>query len=796
MMDFLQSFKTPQDEYGPVPVWNWQTDASVDNLLHTLREFISQGIHECVVDAKIFTNFSTSEKQQLFSICSSMSFSLWLYLKGWIYTPQSELNFTTLRLLRYPILENRVLNLAQYDGNVQAIFLQKGDEFRNIPNVSSQDQVVLLADEADQLLLFQEEAYIPLEEEKTDLDYYIHLYEKEFNHTIKGFFLDPIGFYRFVRDISSQSHGKKILWNPCLVASETNQKNTIDSRQLYRLWFDEPSQVSQFRVQYYTALNSVFKKHYSKPILQRCKEKNIDVIGRFHFDEFLNESIQNYRHSDVSTAIFSYAEKLTSSASWINREKRTISETYAFSQWEPTLQKMKANADWEFLKGIDKVLLYGDPNDPDVSKYSYWENFHQYSDYVKRMGFVLSNSERLCKVGVFYPIKSSYGLMVPNQWEQVDILETLLSELSNLLLSHQIDHNFINHEKLMEETLDFSILIFCRCQCLYLSEIKRLQKFVNQGGSIVFLHSLPSISVNAKNQDAFDVTLATLLQSKKVRYFSQNEITNPLTFSMNPKPIFQAFQEQQISSEVRLLDPDPNIHIVHRKAGNKNFYFIANTGPSVANNAIIFPDQHKLEIWNAENGKAQPIRIRYHEKKDVYSVRLYPYETKLFVNDPEKEIVPSSVFVFQNGHYKIGGIPLTVNGIPSAFVLRGDWLITINTEDSFVSNLSSLQQLYYEEKGIFQVTYRKSFVIPNEYLHFGLVVDLGDVRDNAELYFNGKSYGLRCWPPYRYQIFKSLLKGENTIEIRVTGRIPKQTIGLNRREGLMGPVQIIPYQAL
>ncbi|MDD4615280.1 MAG: hypothetical protein PHI40_07770, partial [Caldisericia bacterium] len=531
-MDFLDSFQNPQEEYCPVPVWNWQTNPTVEGLLRTITEYSLHGIHECVVDAKMFTDFPKKEKQMLFSVCASAPFSLWLYLKGWIYTPQSELNFTTLRLLRYPILENRVLDLAQYDGDVRAIFLQKGDEFRHIPNVSSQDQVVLLADEADQLLIFQEEEYVSLEEEKTDLDHYIHLYENEFNHAIKGFFLDPIGFYRFVRDISSQSKGKKVLWNPCLVASEANQKDTIDSRQIYRLWYDDPDQVSRFRVQYYTALNSVFKKHYSKPILQRCKEKNIHVIGRFHFDEFLNESIQNYRHSDVSTAIFSYAEKLTSSASWINRETRTISETYAFSQWEPTLQKMKANADWEFLKGIDKVLLYGDPDDSDVSKYSYWEYFHLYSDYVKRLGFVLSNSERLCKVGVFYPIKSSYGLMVPNQWEQVDILESLLSELSNLLSSHQIDHNFINHEKLMEETLDFSILIFCRCQCLYLSELKRLQKFIEEGGSVLFLHTLPSISVNAKNQDELDVTLATLLQSENVHYFPQSEITNPLTFSM------------------------------------------------------------------------------------------------------------------------------------------------------------------------------------------------------------------------------------------------------------------------
>ena len=384
------------------------------------------------------------------------------------------------------------------------------------------------------------------------------------------------------------------------------------------------------------------------------------MIGRFHFDEFLNESIQNYRHSDISTAIFSYAEKLTSSASWISGEKRTISETYAFSQWESTLEKMKSNTDWEYLKGIDKVLLYGDSSDPRFKKYSYWDHFSQYSDYVKRMGYVLANSKRICQVGVFYPIKSSYGLMVPNRWDQVDILESMLSEFSNLLLSHQIDHHFINHDKLMEENLEFPVLIFCRCQCLYLSEIKRMQRFVDNGGSILFLHTLPNVSINKKNQDQYDIALATLLRSENVHYFTQEKITNPLTYSMNLQPVFSVFQKLHVS-DIHLLDPDPSIHLVHRQSGSTHFYFIVNTGGDMKNNAIVFPDQHKLEMWNAETGKVQPIRVRYHEKKDVYSMHMYPYESKLFVYNPEKQVAPSSVFVFHNGNYKIGGIPVTVS---------------------------------------------------------------------------------------------------------------------------------------
>ena len=377
-MSIVKSFTNIHDDYGPVPVWQWKPNANLDQILATIREYHKHGITECVVDAIALDALPDVVKKPIYMFCQKNNFRFWLSLKEWIYTKDSSLDFSTLRLIRYPVFENRVLNLAQYDNKIRALFLQKGDKYQYIPDVTTKDRIVLLSDEADQVLLFLEQPFDIPKEDKVDLAHYYERFKEEIGKSILGFFVEPVGFYRLIREISGSSNGKKLLWHDKLIDWDLDENDTIQKDEIYHLWFDDPENISRHRVQYYLQLNNIFKKFYSKKIQEFCEIKKIPIIGRFHFDEFLNESIQNYRHSDISSAVFSYAEKLTSSASWISNEKRTISETYAFSQWESTLQQMKANADWEYLKGIDKVLLYGDPDDPHVSKYSYWKYFSSY----------------------------------------------------------------------------------------------------------------------------------------------------------------------------------------------------------------------------------------------------------------------------------------------------------------------------------------------------------------------------------------------------------------------------------
>jgi hypothetical protein len=95
-----------------------------------------------------------------------------------------------------------------------------------------------------------------------------------------------------------------------------------------------------------------------------------------------------------------------------------------------------------------------------------------------------------------------------------------------------------------------------------------------------------------------------------------------------------------------------------------------------------------------------------------------------------------------------------------------------------------------------------------------LLLSLGDVRDVAEVFVNGKSLGVVWKPPYRIDATSALRTGENRIEVRVTNEWTNRILGdrtappdervLTRTQpgfgfgpqtpvvsGLLGPVQIL-----
>ncbi|HWM09317.1 MAG TPA: discoidin domain-containing protein, partial [Solirubrobacteraceae bacterium] len=74
-------------------------------------------------------------------------------------------------------------------------------------------------------------------------------------------------------------------------------------------------------------------------------------------------------------------------------------------------------------------------------------------------------------------------------------------------------------------------------------------------------------------------------------------------------------------------------------------------------------------------------------------------------------------------------------------------------------------------------------------------LDLGDVRDVAEVTVNGRELPARLWAPYALDVTGALLPGSNTIAVRVTNT------GANARgeplaSGLLGPVALRPSRRL
>jgi hypothetical protein len=71
-----------------------------------------------------------------------------------------------------------------------------------------------------------------------------------------------------------------------------------------------------------------------------------------------------------------------------------------------------------------------------------------------------------------------------------------------------------------------------------------------------------------------------------------------------------------------------------------------------------------------------------------------------------------------------------------------------------------------------------------------VTLDLGEVRDVAEVWVNGKEVGARLWPPYRFDVTSALRPGRNTIRVRV-GNVVNNNYGDFQPSGLLGPVTLL-----
>lgn len=80
------------------------------------------------------------------------------------------------------------------------------------------------------------------------------------------------------------------------------------------------------------------------------------------------------------------------------------------------------------------------------------------------------------------------------------------------------------------------------------------------------------------------------------------------------------------------------------------------------------------------------------------------------------------------------------------------------------------------------VTYRTSFELDQEFT--SLVLNLGDVRDSAEVFVNGVSAGKRLWAPYRFEIARLSKRGANEIRIDVRNNMANLILGSAKPLGL------------
>jgi len=132
---------------------------------------------------------------------------------------------------------------------------------------------------------------------------------------------------------------------------------------------------------------------------------------------------------------------------------------------------------------------------------------------------------------------------------------------------------------------------------------------------------------------------------------------------------------------------------------------------------------------------------------------------------------------------------LEVNDIPPSFGIAGPWQIDFPSDwgapdevtfPELISWTDSDQAGIRYFSGI--ATYSKEFEAPQECLDDELIVllDLGKVREVAEVYLNGENLQILWKPPYQLDVSRAIKPGKNSLRIEVANTWSNRLTGDGR----------------
>ena len=308
---------------------------------------------------------------------------------------------------------------------------------------------------------------------------------------------------------------------------------------------------------------------------------------------------------------------------------------------------------------------------------------------------------------------------------------------------------------------------------------------------------------------------------------------------------------------------------IHRKDADAEIYFVSSQERQPVTTECSFRVAGKIpELWHPDTGKRETVAL--YACKDGVTTLPIPFDpvgsvfvifskgapatppiSAIAVNgkDPfaagsstneEAQVIgiPTlpdgkvSFTAFESGPYSIiTGTGKTITGIlpqiPAPLELAGPWDLTFPPklgapEKATFENLISWSDSAVEGIKYFSgtATYTKGFDIPKNLLGAGkrLFLDLGEVKNLAEVSINGKPLGILWKEPFRVEVTGAARPGTNQLLVKVTNLWPNRLIGDEKLpesqritwasvslykadspllpSGILGPVKVIPAQTI
>jgi hypothetical protein len=240
----------------------------------------------------------------------------------------------------------------------------------------------------------------------------------------------------------------------------------------------------------------------------------------------------------------------------------------------------------------------------------------------------------------------------------------------------------------------------------------------------------------------------------------------------------EVLKDLNVSEDFEYAKPetDTTLMFLHRSLDDGDIYFVDNrNGRAESVDATFRVEGRTPELWDAATGESTPVSYRIANGRTTVPLRLDPY---------------GSVFVVFRDAAKAASVELPearetrVAGLDDA--LNANWSVSFQPNRGAPEMVAFDRLTSWSDNSIDGVkyfsgtaTYSKTIEIPEGALPPGarLWLDLGDVRDLAEVAVNGKYLGIQWKTPFKVDVTGVLKPGSNQIAIGVTNLWVNRLIG-------------------
>jgi len=478
-----------------------------------------------------------------------------------------------------------------------------------------------------------------------------------------------------------------------------------------------------------------------------------------------------------------YGQNLTAA------ESMTSCDATTAWAWSPAT--LKPTADQEFLNGINRIVIHESAHQPFVDKVpgltlgpcGQWFNRNEtwaeqakvWIDYLSRNAFLLQQGKFVADIIYFYGEDSNITAIYDQKSPDVPAgynfdyinADGLIHELGSA-----------NGKITTKSGMSYRILALDPfSKHMSLPVLRALHNLVEQGAIVAGEKPTDTPSLADNSAEFAKLTAELFGDGTGVHTVGKGKVYA----GQNAESVFKTLN---IALDFDYTKPDNGQQIlyVHRRLPEADIFFVDNRGDQASSVDASFRVAGKVpELWHSDTGKIEPASYKIADGRTTVPLHLDPWGTVFVVfRDAAKE--PSRTLP-KPSETKLA----TLDGPWSVAFQSGRGAPASITMDKLASWSDSQDKgvKYFSGTG----TYTKTIQASADWFKPAakLWIDLGDVKNLAEVSVNGKPLGIVWHKPYRVEVSGALKPGTNELTIKVIDP------WVNRLIGDQQPDQTVKY---